>query len=67
MSFFEDIIADFVREVIFSNLKRIGIYTKWLLFFGGKPISELKKQKYNAITGLLFLAIVIAIIILLAY
>lgn len=64
MSFFEDFLTDFLRELLFGSIKWIGIAAKWLFYLGKKPITIIKLERWNARIGFLILFILIFTIII---
>lgn len=47
MDFFEDIIIDLGREILYNCFKWIGVLIKWIFYFGKKPISLIKTENWN--------------------
>lgn len=64
MDFFEDIIIDLGREILYNCFKWIGVLIKWIFYFGKKPISLIKTENWNTRIGLIiFFLIIIGIIV----
>jgi hypothetical protein len=63
MSFFEDLIAIFLQEVLFGSFKYIGIGTKWFFYLGKKPISQVRKENWNTRVGFVVFIVLILFIV----
>lgn len=63
MSFFEDIIIDLGREILYNSFKWFGVFIKWIFYLGKTPISKIKAENWNTRIGLILFFLIIGIII----
>ena len=64
MSFFDDLLTDFFRDILFNKVKWLGISIKWLFYLGKKPIAIIKQENWNTRIGFLVFIIIILTIVL---
>ena len=53
MSFFEDIIIDLGREILYNSFKWFGMFIKWIFYLVKHPFQKIKAENWNTRIGLI--------------